>query len=321
VKKSSPTERELKEVTDELVQSALQWLGRAIDSFTSRDQEFELTLLYSAISFEGFAKALVIHLQWEQVFSVVKKADFVKLKSGEAHTVAIPEARLRLREVIKIDCTKELARFERLIGHRNKIVHFYHPDLDSVANRRRIATEMLQGWSGLLELKKKSPFVSLFEAFEEDFRGIEREFLKLDSYLAAQEIRIHEESGCSSHFDECSFCRKHTFDYTSSTCRLCGIRESTHADWMDGDYGVQNAECPKCGGYETVMPLEDGGGRCKGCKQFFEVFDVCDYCSASYVLDKAESGDIPPEDQHSTAFLGCGQNDCRGSLGRLMEKD
>jgi hypothetical protein len=79
----------------------------------------------------------VIHLQWEQAFSSVRKADFEKLKSGEAHTVAIPEASKRLREVIKTDCTKELDRFEKLIGHRNKIVHFYHPDLDLVETRRQ----------------------------------------------------------------------------------------------------------------------------------------------------------------------------------------
>ena len=317
----APTVEEVAQVTNGLIESALHWLGRAIDSFTSRDQEFDLTLLYSAISFEGFAKSLVIHLQWEQAFTSLKKADFEKLKSGEAHTVAIPEARKRLREVIKTDCTKELARFEKLIGHRNKIVHFYHPDLDSVATRRQIATEMLQAWSGLLELKKKSAFVALFEEFEDEFRGIEREFLQLDSYLIAQESRIHQEDGGSSRFEECSFCRKQTFQYASSTCYLCGIRESTHADYMDGDFGVQNAECPKCGGYDTVMPLVEGGGRCKECKVFFEVFDVCEHCSASYVKDKPEPDDIPDEDRHSTAFLGCGQNDCRGSLGRAMDQD
>lgn len=319
--KTVPTEKDLKDVTRGLVESALHWLGRAIDSFTSRDQEFDLTLLYSAISFEGFAKSLVIHLQWEQAFSNVAEAKFEKLKSGEAHTVAIPKARERLRKVIKIDCTKELARFERLIGHRNKIVHFYHPDLGSVATRSKIATEMLQGWSGLLELKKKTAFVALFEEFENEFREIEREFLQLDSYLTAQESRIHGELGGSSRFEECSCCRKQTFHYASSTCYLCGIRESTHADWMDGDFGFQNAYCPKCGGFDAVMSLDTGGGRCKECKVFFEVFDVCEHCSASYVMEKAEPEDIPDEDRHSTAFLGCGQNDCRGSLGRAMERD
>jgi len=318
--KSSPTADDLEQVTRALVESAIHWLGRAIDSFTSRNQEFDLTLLYSAISFEGFAKSLVIHLQWEQAFSSVQKADFELLKSGEAHTVAIPEARRRLREVIKRDCTRELALFEKLIGHRNKIVHFHHPDLDSIETRSQVATEMLQAWGGLLELKKKPAFLALFEEFENEFRGIEREFLQLDSYLAAQESRIHDECGGSPRFDECSFCRKQTFDYSSSTCRLCGIRESTHADWMDGDFGVQNAECPKCGGYETVMPLDGGGGRCKECKEFFEVFDVCDYCSATYVREKGESEDTL-EDRHSTAFLGCGQNDCRGSLGRAVENN
>lgn len=86
--KTAPTEKELKDVTRGLVKSALHWLGRAVDSFTSRDQEFDLTILYSAISFEGFAKSLVFHLQWEQAFSNVAEAKFEKLKSGEAHTVA-----------------------------------------------------------------------------------------------------------------------------------------------------------------------------------------------------------------------------------------
>ena len=90
---------------------------------------------------------------------------------------------------------------------------------------------------------------------------------------------------------------------------------------MDGDFGVENAECHKCGGYDTVMPLVEGGGRCKECKVFFAVFDVCNHCSASYVKDKPEPDDIPDEDRYSTAFLGCGQNDCRGSLGRAMDQD
>ncbi len=321
MKKSPPTEQELRDVTRGLVENALHWLGRALDSLKSQNQEFDLTLLYSAISFEGFVKSLVIHLQWEQVFFSVKKAEFRKLKSGDAHTIGIPEARKRLRDEIKSDCTKELTRFEKLIGHRNKIVHFHHPELDSVATCSQIATEMLQAWSGLLELKKRSAFVALFEEFEGEFREFEREFLELESYLTAQESRIHEEYGGSSSFEECSFCRKQTFHYASSTCYLCDIRESTHADYMDGDFGVQNAECPKCGGYDTVMPLNGGGGRCKECKVFFEVFGVCEYCSASYVQEKGEPEDILDEDQHSTAFLGCGQNDCRGSLGRAMEQD
>lgn len=319
--KSPPSQDEIDQVTRKLFESAIHWLGRAVDSFTSRHQEFDLTLLYSAISFEGFAKSLVIHLQWAQVFSSVKKAEFKMLKSGEAHTIGIPDARKRLRDVIKIDCTSELTLFEKLISHRNKIVHFHHPDLDSNETRNQVATEMLQAWGGLLELKKKSAFVALFESFEDEFRGIEREFLQLESYLTAQESRIHEECGGDSRFEECSFCRKKTFDYASSICLLCGIRESTHADWMDGDFGVQNTECPKCGGFDTVMPLDTGGGRCKECMVFFEVFDVCEHCSASYVMEKSEPDDVPDEDRHSTALLGCGQNDCRGSLGRAMEND
>lgn len=319
--KSSPTQSELDQVTGRLVESAIHWLGRAIDSFTSEDYEFDLTLLYSAISFEVFAKSLVIHLQWEQVFLNLKSAEFKKLQTGEAHTVGIRDANERLRKVIKTDCTKELKWFEKLISHRNKIVHFHHPDLDSIKTRSRVATEMLQAWGALMELKKKSAFATLFKTFKDEFEGIEQEFLQLDSYVTAQESRIHEEHGGSHDFQECSFCGKQTFDYANSYCLLCGIRESTHADWMDGDFGFENAECPKCGGYDTVMPLDEGGGRCKECKMFFEVFDVCDHCSASYVKEKAEADDIADQDRHSTAFLGCGQNDCRGSLGRAMDQD
>lgn len=319
----TPTPHAIDKVASGLVESSLHWLGRAIDSFTSQHQEFDLTLLYSAISFEGFAKSLVIHLQWQQVFSSVKKAEFSKLESGEAHTIGIPDARKRLKDELKVDCTKELALFEKLIRHRNKIVHFHYPDLDSIETRSQVATEMLQAWGGLLALKKKQRFNGLFEKFEQDFRGIEQEFLRLGAYLDAQEKRIHGERGGRSRFEECSFCRRQTFHYASSTCELCNIKEATHADIMDGDFGLQNAECPKCGGHgcDTVMPLAEGGGRCKECKVFFEVFGVCDYCSASYVLEKAEPDDIPEEDRHSTSFHGCGQNDCRGALGRMMDQD
>lgn len=170
------------------------------------------------------------------MFSSVKKAEFSKLESGEAHTIGIPDARKRLKGELKVDCTKELALFEKLISHRNKIVHFCHPELDSVETRSQVAIEMLQAWAGLLALKKKQKFNALFEEIEQDFRGIEQEFLRLDAYLDAQEKRIHEERGGSSQFEERSFCRRQTFHYASSTCELYNIQEATHADIMDGNF-------------------------------------------------------------------------------------
>ena len=71
-----PSAKEKGGVCRGLVENGLNWLGRPIDSFTSKYEEIDLTLLYSATSFEIFAKALVLFHQWQLVFSEPGAAKF-----------------------------------------------------------------------------------------------------------------------------------------------------------------------------------------------------------------------------------------------------
>lgn len=313
-----PDPEELVQIRIDLIQNASRWLNRGLDAFETGEDETGLTLtvLYCAISFELLAKALVFHHRWDLIFEDSTKADLAELKRGEAKTIGLNEAERRLKE-LNIRCKKEFRAFKVVSVHRNKIVHFFHPDLPSETHRLHVASEVAMGWAASLRLLRHPEFSGIVDFRSPGFTGLEGRLLSLTRYLEAQENLIRRTHGSPEELFECDFCHRET--YAFDHCLLCGSFEETHGDIMDGADYIAPAECPECG--ENVARLVDGGARCSNpeCGKHFAVFGVCEWCHSSYVLEEEEAEDVPPEDQTSTHLTGCGN--CGGYVGYLSSKD
>lgn len=311
-----PAPEELLRIRTDLFQNAFRWLNRGLDAFEAGEEETGLTLtvLYCAISFELAAKALVFHHRWDLIFDDPTQADLTKLKKGEAKTIGLNEAERRLARDLNIRCKKEFQALKAVSAHRNKIVHFFHPDLPLETQRPRVASEVAAGWAATLRLLRRPEFVGVLNFRSLDFTGLEGRLLSVTRYLEAQENFIRLAHDSPDDLSECEFCHRETYAFDS--CLLCGSFEESQADIMDGAAYIMPADCPECG--ESVPRLLDGGARCSNpeCGKYFAVFGVCEWCGSSYVCEEEEVEELDPEDQTSTHLTGCGS--CGGYVGHLV---
>ncbi|MEO7098806.1 MAG: hypothetical protein ABI162_05555 [Luteolibacter sp.] len=310
---------DLDEIQEQLMENGFHWLRRGFDSFEDTSKDVELTVLYCAISFELFAKALVFSKQWELIFSEPGDASLKSLKNGSAKTIGLDQAGKRLGKLCQIECSKEFVKLNQLSRHRNKIVHFFHADLSNDQGRKQVALEIVGAWGALIHLLKRSEFQDLTESRSADLKQIDDQLFHLAPYLSSQAELIRSSHSSPEELDECPLCKQETYDL--DVCLLCGAYEESHSDVMDGADYIHPADCPECGCEEAVFRVNPQGARCSNadCSQYFEVFGVCEWCQSSFVERFDESDDMAPEDRRNTNLTGC--SNCDGWIGHLSSKD
>lgn len=308
---------ELDEIRKQLVENGFRWLRRGLDSFDDTLKDVELTVLYCAISFEIFAKALVFSKQWELIFSEPGDANRQRLKNGSAKTIGLDLAGKRLGKLCQIDCSKEFEKLNMLSSHRNKIVHFFHSEFLNEKPREQAAAEIISAWGALMHLLRRSEFQELVAVHSIELREIDDQLFPVSAYLASQAELIRSSHHSPDSLEECPLCKQETYDLDA--CLLCGAYEESLSDVMDGADYINPADCPECGC--EVFRVNPRGARCSNpdCSQFFEVFGVCEWCQSSFVERHDEPEDMAPEDRRNTNLTGCDQ--CDGWIGHISSKD
>lgn len=125
-----PTENEKVEAFNLLTKNAFDFLETGITEF---DDNTKYSIVHFSTAIEMFLKARLMHHDWKLIFSNKKKVDWKKLKEGNFHSVTIEEAKERIKAA---EPKNELIddayiNFSSLSNHRNKIIHFYHHELES----------------------------------------------------------------------------------------------------------------------------------------------------------------------------------------------
>ncbi len=242
-----PRNKSRNSLFDELVLNAIDFARRSV-------KEVERFPKYSMIHFssalELFLKARLLCEHWSLVVSRPEMASLAAFRSGKFHSVSMDEAINRLRNVADERISEPAAKaFRAVREHRNRLVHFFHPDIArsaATAKLEEVVSDQFKAWFFLNELVT-GPWQRHFRRHAGRLKRLNSIMHRLRNFLKAKydalkpEIRKQAEAGVL--FERCFYCR---FDSArvadageplfEGECFVCGWRRSS-----------LHVPCPECG--------------------------------------------------------------------------
>jgi hypothetical protein len=287
-----------------LTQNAFFFLRGAFQQLEN-DPKRSVIDFYAAV--ELFLKARLLAEHWSLI--VASKPDLQQFKSGDFQSVTFNEAIERFQRVldqpIPVDAVKA---FDRVRKHRNRMVHFYHPE-ENPSAPSVIAIEQLKAWHHLNRLitgdwAPKLPIGSALKAM-----SVER---NLTPHVKYAEQRFHHikaeleaEKSEGTKFSTCTFCSIPAAAQTDERpwlrildCRVCGSRRP------EMDFA-----CPNC---QVIGALHsDESYRCQSCNHVVELDDFYE------ALDQ----DLTPFDEYMEADTPASCDECQAYQSVCKHQD
>ena len=261
---TSPTKKEQEEVLNLLTTNAFDFLETGIREF---DDKPKYSIIHFSTAIEMFLKARLMHHDWKLIFSNKDKVDWKKLKAGDFRSVNIGEA----KEIIK---TKEPSNklindacinFASLANHRNKIIHFYHHELDSnQTTKEKIISEYCNSWLSLRNL--------ITNDWKNQFMKYKNKILSADSlmkfsrpYLKEKFTRVESEIK-NRDPEQCPACGYKSLVYDPALLSKfgLGIRMCAVCDYQERILKSFDAHCQECG--KSPLILRHDRWVCSQCK-------------------------------------------------------
>lgn len=271
------------EIFDGLAKNAIEFLLRALDQVES---EPKYAIINFATGIELIFKARLALLGVEQIACNPINVDERKLAAGRLRTVGLELALERIEKVGDETIDRAISKaLDKVVKHRNKVIHFHHPDLDVVAQREQVLKEMMVAWKQLF-LLFNGRWRSLFTDYEESFGHIGLVLLSKVAFLSAVFDSVKNVPGALA-FSTCPACGYKALDgqtgdrYRSEICRVCGYEAPSHKGIQQGDEQFV-ASCANCDGVETVVQTQFGF-KCTECESVFSEAMSCGYCNADWV--------------------------------------
>ena len=259
-----------KDLFKSLVDSAFEFLNKAIDEFQS---SAKFSTVHFAIAIELFLKARLMQEHWSLLVEKADQADKAKFFKGELRTVSPEQAIQRLDKIANSPISDQSkSAFLKIAKHRNKFVHFVHQEETSKSQSdivtKEIVLEQCAGWLELrLLLEKWNVF---FVDYKSEIKNISekmehhREYLNELFNSKANEIKNHEKNlGYVSYCPCCGFESLLCVDFGSnnifpSTCVVCrykGAEIKVACHYIDCEQVISSNSwegapniCPYCEG-------------------------------------------------------------------------
>jgi hypothetical protein len=249
---------------DSLVRNAINFLRKSV-------QELEKFPKYSVIHFcmalELFLKARLLREHWALVVSKVEKASLQSFQSGNFVSVTMDECLQRLTAIANESLLPhELECFRTVRDHRNKLVHFFHPDYQPPFDKSilaQIVSQQCKAWfylHRLLTLK----WVTQFAAYRRQIIGLQNLIQSNQHFLSSKfkalkpEIEAAKKKGaifvacCACSF-EAARVRSRRLPLIEENCLICGSQSR-----------FLEIPCPKC--RKTIRVVGGGCGECENCE-------------------------------------------------------
>jgi hypothetical protein len=213
------------------------------------------------------------------------------------------EAINRLRNVANERISERAAKaFRAVREHRNRLVHFFHPDFArkaATAKIEEVVSDQFKAWLFLNQLVT-GPWQRHFRRHAARLKRLDRTMHRLREFLKAKydalkpDIRKQAKAGVL--FERCSFCH---FDAArvgdageplfEGECFVCGWRHSS-----------LHVLCPGCGG--TIIVEDLGEGHCEKCGTDIDL---------EYLLDQYGPDGDPKEECDMAYCSECERTDFR----------
>ncbi len=241
-------------------------------SRTSQSIEFQTNPKYSVIDFcaalELFLKAKLMLEHWSLIVDEPHRAESQAFRDGGFQSVSMTETIRRLENIAGQKFVRdEKDSFRAIREHRNRLVHFFHPNMKTIAAREKIASEEWSAWFQLHRL--------LTGVWKRDFRGFALQISQLDRRLRsirgflqakfnAAKLDIKKDQANGIRYSNCWSCNFRAYrgirempapegsERFLGSCRVC-----------DAEGNFLLVECPDCGKPLRIDNL--GEGTCGSC--------------------------------------------------------
>ncbi len=295
---------------DSLTRNAFDFLERGI-------AEFDKTPKYSVIHFcaavEMLLKARLMKEHWSLLVSRPEQANLAKFMAGDFISVTLEDCRARIRDVAGEDIGDDTyGSFRILANHRNKMIHFFHPEMDSDEKARaQIVAEHCRSWFHLHRLLTR--WNDYFQDYGDEIARADRAMKGHRKYLSTKFKALKAELDGAREAGE-----------APKACSACGFKAAI-PDSLDDQIAslrclvcdhveVQvELECPHCG--EQVVMTGEGYGSCKACEGSIEPENVADA-----LRDKAAEHTAIKDGDDSWGPINCGTCENYHSVIRRGEK-
>jgi len=255
-----------------LVENAIDFLKVSLGELKDRPK-------YSVINFcsgvEIFFKARLIAEHWSLVVAKPETATSTKFQDGEFKSVTLDQAIGRLENIAGEKFTQNEKRtFRALQEHRNKLVHFFHPDYVGHASDKtiiHIVSEQCRAWLHLHKLLT-SQWKTHFDKFDAQIQELNklmhehREFLQQKFIFIKPQIQaIIADGGAIATCFACGFSAAHQTEDThpikDSRCLVCGTVDR-----------YLYMPCPSCD--KDQVYAGDGDIKCANCGENITIDDI-----------------------------------------------
>lgn len=259
------------DVFDSLTRNAFDFLERGIDEF---DKSPKYSVIHFCAAVEMLLKARLMKEHWSLIVSRPEQANLAKFMAGDFTSVTLEEARARIRDVAGEDIGDEAyGSFRALANHRNKMVHFFHAEMDGDDKAKaQIVAEQCRSWFHLHRLLNR--WDSYFRDFGDEIARADRAMKAHRKYLSAKFKALRTELDAARKVGS-----------APRACSACGFKAAVPDDLDDQiaslrcmvcDHAETQVEvdCPHCG--EPVVIANEGYAACEHCGKQIEPEHLAD---------------------------------------------
>jgi hypothetical protein len=298
------------QIFDSLTRSAFDFLDHALAEFDAYPK-YALIDLAAAIELVFKARLVLIDSIW--VAEEPTEATLERFKQGKVRTVGLDLAKNRIKRLTgeEIDAVT-FKVFKSISSHRNRVVHFYHDDLNSEQQREMIAGEIYVAWYYLHRLltgQWQKHFLACSKPISEFGARLQSLTRFFDAVFECV-VKTHPKKDT---YTECPVCHYKSLDfatgdrYRAAICHVCGYIEPSHKAIQHGEENFV-ASCAACSGYQTVQAT-DFGFKCSECGESFADYITCEYCNEHWV------GNADPD--YGDRLRGCEY--CGGVISNIKD--
>ena len=248
------------DIFDLLTRNAFDFLERGIAEF---DKAPKYSVIHFCASVEMLLKARLMKEHWSLIVSKPDQANLAKFMAGDFISVTLEDCRARIRDVAGEDIGDDAyGSFRALANHRNKMVHFFHPEMDSDEKAKaQIVAEHCRSWFHLHRLLSR--WDTYFHDFSSEIAHADRAMKGHRKYLSAKFKALKNELDAARKAGN-----------APNTCSACGFKAAIPDDLDDQIASLRclvcdhtetqvELECPHCG--ESIVIANEGYATCAHC--------------------------------------------------------
>ena len=277
-------------IFDSLVRNAFDFFDHAISGFAANPK---FSLIHFCAGVEMVVKARLLKEHWTLIVSKQEEAEITEFCAGNLSSVTLKVAQDRLKKICKDEIpVNALSIFNKLASHRNKFIHFYHPDIDRSHFISEIAAEQCKTWFYLHRLLTKQ-WKTHFAPFATEVAKLNRQMIGHRQYL---QQKFNELSGEIN-----DLIRRGKIP---QQCRSCGFKASV-PDHLDSE--ITSLVCLVCDFCATSVSL-----CCPKCHSIIQVqgdgFSTCANCGYEITPEHILEQLVPPGPSHRDIANGADRN-------------